>query len=108
MGVELQPPPPLESTTAYSDVGTAHAPKVKLPKLILRKFNRELTTWTTFWDSFESAVHYNLNLTSIDKFNYLHSLLEWTAAEAISGLTLTAANYEKAISILRKRFENKQ
>ena len=81
---------------------------MKLPKLILKKFNGELTTWTTFWDSFESAVHNNPNPNSIDKFNYLHSLLEWTAAEAVSGLTLTADNYEEAISILKKRFGNKQ
>ena len=53
-------------------------------------------------------VHNNPNLTSNDKFNYLHLLLEWTAAEAVSGLTLTAANYEEAILILKKRFRNKQ
>lgn len=44
----------------------------------------------------------------MDRFNYLHSLLDKVAAEAISGLKLTAANYEKAISILKKRFGNKQ
>ena len=48
------------------------------------------------------------DLTSMDKFNFLHSLLEREAAEAISGLKVTAANYEKAVSILRKRFGNKQ
>ena len=53
-------------------------------------------------------VHNNLNLTSIDKFNYLHSLLERTAAEAVSGLTLTAANFEETISILKKRFGTKR
>ena len=62
----------------------------------------------TFWDTFESAVHNNPTLTSIDKFNYLNSLLESTASEAISGLTLTSANYEEAIATLKRRFGNKQ
>ena len=83
-------------------------PRVKLPKLVLKKFGGDPTDWTTFWDSFESAVHMNPDLTGMDKFNYLHSLLERTAAEAISGLKVTAANYEEAISILKKRFGNKQ
>ena len=50
----------------------------------------------------------NPDLTGMDKFNYLHSLLERAAAEAISGLKVTAANYEEAVSILKKRFGNKQ
>ena len=108
VGSRTPPPPPLELITMHSETGTAQGPKVKLPKLILKKFNGELTTGTTFWDSFESTVHNNPNLTSIDKFNYLHSLLEWSAAEAVSWLTLEAANYEEEILILKKRFGNKQ
>ena len=85
-----------------------HSPHVKLPKLSLKRFNGDLTKWTTFWDTFKSAVHDNPTLTSIDKFNYLNSLLESAAAEAIAGLTLTSANYEEAIATLRRRFGNKQ
>ena len=44
----------------------------------------------------------------MDKFNYLSSLLESSAAEAIAGLTLTAANYDEAIETLKKRFGNPQ
>ena len=39
---------------------------------------------------------------------YLHSLLEGSALDAISGLKLTAGNYPEAISILKKRFGNKK
>ena len=81
---------------------------MKLPKLTIRPFNRELTAWTTFWDSFEAAVHKNGELSDVDKFNYLRSLLKHTAHEAISGLSLTSANYGEAISILNKRFGSKQ
>ena len=53
-------------------------------------------------------MHNNAALTSIDKFNYLNSLLESVAAEAVSGLTLSTANYEEAIAILKRRFGSKQ
>jgi len=61
--------------------------KAKLPKLILPKFRGEVTTWTGFWESYKSAVHDNENISTIDKFNYLKSLLEGAASRAIQGLT---------------------
>ena len=64
--------------------------------------------WTTFWDSYESAVHLNSALSDVDKFNYLRSLLERSAYDAIAGLTLSSASYGEAIEILKKHFGNKQ
>ena len=61
-----------------------------------------------FWDAFESSIDSNPGLLGIDKFNYLKSLLEGPASEAVSGLKLMAANYAEAVSILKKRFGNKQ
>jgi hypothetical protein len=98
--------PPLELTSTGGS--PAHSTRVKLPKLSLKKFNGDLTKWITFWDTFDSAVHRNSALSSIDKFNYLNSLLESAAAEAIAGLTLTSANYEEAVATLKRRFGNKQ
>ena len=83
-------------------------PQVKLPKLTIKRFNGDLTKWVTFWDSFNSSIHTNPTLSSVDKFNYLTSLLESAAAKAIAGLTLTAANYDEAIATLKKRFGNPQ
>ena len=82
--------------------------RVRLPKLQLRSFSGDLTKWTSFWESFESAVHINDDLSNVEKFNYLNSLLERSAREAVSGLALTAANYQKAIDTLHKRFGCKQ
>ena len=80
--------------------------RVKLPKLVLRPFNGDITMWTSFWESYESAVHSSRELSDIDKFNYLNSSLIGTAHEAVAGLSLTAANYQDAIAILKKRFGN--
>lgn len=74
------------------------------PKLMPQPFIGDITAWTTFWDSYELAIHENNGLSDIHKFNYLRSLLECTAYEAIAGLTLTAANYHEAITILKKQF----
>ena len=38
----------------------------------------------------------------------MNTLLEAPAAEAISGLKLTAANYNEAVAILQRRFGTKQ
>ena len=54
--------------------------KPKLPKLVIHKFNGEITKFQTFWDSFSSAIHTNTELSPIDKFNYLKSLLEGPAS----------------------------
>ena len=82
--------------------------RVKLPKISLPHFRGNLMKWTAFWDSFNSAVHLNDRLSDIDKFNYLRSLLEGTAFDAIAGLALSAANYGEAVDILKKRFGNRQ
>ena len=99
---------PPNSTLVGSSASSPGKTQIKLPKLELKKFNGDHSKWISFWDTFEASVHKNENLSPIDKFNYLISLLERSAAEAISGLTLTASNYHEAIEILKGRFGNKQ
>ena len=102
------PAPPAPFPTRELTPARAPEPSVRLPKLSIKPFNGDITQWTTFWDSFKSAIHENPTLSDIDKFNYLRSLLECSARESIAGLTLTAPNYKEAVSILEKRFGNTQ
>ena len=67
---------PHESTTPRSSHGT----KVKLPKIVLKTFDGNPLKWTPFWDSFKSSLHDNEDLSEVDKFNYLHSQFEKSAA----------------------------
>ena len=53
-------------------------------------------------------VHRNHNLSGVDKFNYLLSLLDDVAFDAIAGLTLYSEIYQHVIDMLHKRFSNKQ
>ena len=96
--------PPSESAGTSQD----HILKARLPKLELKKFHGNPIHWYPFWESFESAVHKNPNLSSVDKFNYLQSLLTGTVHSTIAGLALTSANYEKAVGLLKQRFGNRQ
>ena len=79
-------------------------PTKRLPELKLLHFTGDMTKWIPFWDSYKAAIHEDPELSDIDKFTYLRSLLEHTASEAISGLALTTTNYAEAVDILRKRF----
>jgi len=87
---------------------TAFQPKAKLPKLVLPKFRGDIMEWQSFWDSFNSAIHTYPQLSQIDKFNHLHSLLEGQAAHAIQGSTRTDTNYNSAIELLQNRFGKTQ
>ena len=110
-GLDLHDPADPLTVTPLGEGGAAltlATPRVKLPKLSIKKFSGDLTKWVTFWDSFDSSIHNNPSLSDVDKFNYLSSLLESTAAESIAGLTLTSANYEEAVATLKRRFGNTQ
>lgn len=82
--------------------------KSKLPKLTLKKFNGNPKRWQEWWDSFCVAVHDNSAISTVEKFTYLRSLVEGSAAMAISGLQLTSANYDTALEVLKERFAQKQ
>ena len=99
---ELPPIPPAQSSHSQSTT------KPRLPKLVLPKFKGEITKFKSFWDSFDSAVNKNADLSSVDKFNYLHALLEGQAARAIQGLTLSESNYQAAVEIFHDRFGKTQ
>lgn len=44
---------------------------VKLPKLIISKFNGDISLWQDLWNQYETAIHKNDVLSKTEKFNYL-------------------------------------
>ena len=101
-------PPVVDTPPSAVGSGPIQSARVKLPKISLSRFNGRPVNWIPFWDSYESAIHSNHVLSGVDKFNYLRSLLDGVAFDAIAGLTLSSSNYQQAIDILHKRFGNKQ
>ena len=84
---------------AASSSANSKTVRVKLPKLEVRKFSGKLEEWQEFWDSFESAIHSNDSLSSMDKFSYLRGLLLEPATSAIAGFALTSVNRDNGIDI---------
>ena len=64
--------------------------------------------WQGSWDQFEISVHQNESISDIDCFNCLKKYLSGLAAENISGLTLSSANYKESVTILTVRYDNHQ
>ena len=57
--------PTITSTEGLPAISRTETPstQVRLPKLQLKPYSGELTKWTSFWDSFESAVHNNREMS---------------------------------------------
>ena len=96
------------SSTSASTTSSSSSSNAKLPKLKLKPFSGNPLYFQEFLDSFNSAIRENESIDGITKFNYLKNLLTGEASSAISGLSLTADNYDEAMDILHKRFGNKQ
>jgi len=104
----VEPSPAVPSSSSAIVAPPVAPAKARLPKLTLPKFKGDVKNWTSFWDSFQSAVHNNDSIPKVDKFNYLNSLLEGTAYKTVQGLPLTESNYDSAIAMLKDRFGDPQ
>ena len=100
-------PEPTENKTSHSNGATSTKLNARLPKLELPKFNGDHTKWQTFWDKFNAIVDES-DISDINKFTYLQSLLRDEAQQSIAGLSLTAENYKFAREILENRFGQKE
>ena len=91
----------LDSTSnGQPDLPNLFTKNAKLPKLSNKSFSGNPLDCQNFWDCFEASVHSNSALDNIVKLNYLKMFLK--------GLSLTSENYRGAVSILEKRYGNKQ
>ena len=64
--------------------------------------------WQTFLDTYTAVIHNSKTLSNVEKFTYLRSYIEKDALNAISGISLTNDNYDKAWELLQERFGNTQ
>ena len=81
-------------TSGGGSTVSAKSCKAKLPKLSLPTFSGDPVAWTTFWESFSFAIHQNEDLSDIEKFQYLQSFLQKSAADTIRGLPLTRSELQ--------------
>ena len=57
---------------------------------------------------YKCAIHDNVLISDVEKFNYLRSYLKGEAASAVADLRMTSANYEVRLGSLKERFAPKQ
>ena len=73
--------------------------KVKLPKLIISKFEGTALDWFHFWNQFETEI-YKQDISSVTKFSYLNEFLFPQVRKLMDGLPFTSEGYSRAKSIL--------
>ncbi|XP_036346424.1 uncharacterized protein LOC118755708 [Rhagoletis pomonella] len=79
----------------------------RLPLLTLPKFSGAYTEWTNFYSMFTSIIDKDSDLTNIDKLQHLRSCLSGAALDTVRSLEINDANYNTALDLLQKRFDNK-
>lgn len=94
-----------QSIKLETSVNPSH---INLPKIELFKFKGDIQSFPTFLDMYDSLVHNNTALSSIEKFNYLISSLEGPPLSLVKCLPMSSANYEIAYNSLLKRYKNKR
>ena len=80
----------------------------RLPKLDLPIFTGDISNWNSFYDLFNSAIHDNDTLKSVQKFQYLKLTLKGEPLALVKNLTLTDDNYSIARKLLEDRYANKR
>ena len=83
-----------------SDAGK---PKVKLPKLVITKFQGTHLDWQRFWGQFEAEIDKS-DIGQVAKFSYLKELLVPKVRAVIDGLPFNREGYTRAKNILMTKY----
>ena len=78
-------------------------PQVKLPKLVISKFNGTYLDWLRFWEQFTSQIDKSA-IADGAKLTYLQELLEEKPKQEIMGLPFSSDGYKQAKDILEKKY----
>lgn len=96
----------LEFSGIQANHNVSHS--VRLPKIDLPKFSGDYLQWPHFFDTFNNLIHEDSNLSKIQKFHYLKSVLVGKAADIVHSLEVSESNYDLAWTLLEQRFNNKR
>lgn len=95
---------PCTSTPSNSSNNDSSSTRLPLPVIQIPTFNGNFKDWSPFVDMFESLVHNNNTLSSVQKFQYLKQSLQGEAASLLKHLPISEANYLSAYELLKKKY----
>jgi Protein of unknown function (DUF1759) len=97
------------SVTSSAQPTKKEAPKVKsitLLQLEIAQFDGNADSWIQFRDQYDSTIHENADLQSVQKFRYLLSFLKDEAKELVADITISNDEYNTALNLLLQHFNN--
>ena len=100
---EMQPPSASGAVAPSSGSLTT-----KLAMLNLSSFSGEYTQWVSFWDQFTTLVDSKVDMATVETLSYLKLSPKGDAAQIVSSLLVTDANYGIAKRKLEERNNNKR
>ncbi|XP_064553364.1 uncharacterized protein LOC135438811 isoform X4 [Drosophila montana] len=81
--------------------------KSRLPELQLPRFSGSYEDWPDFYAMYKTVIGSNEDLSKIEKLQHLRACLDGAALNTIKSLEPVDVNYDKALELLIKRFDNK-
>ena len=94
---------PMVTVNAPSSASVPGASSTRLPQRQIRHFKGDIMEWTSFWETFNAAIH-SSSLSAVQKFDYLKEYLKGEARLFVENLELTDANYQIAINQLKATY----
>ena len=91
------------TVNAPSGASVPGASSTRLPQRQIRHFKGDIMEWTSFWETFNAAIH-SSSLSAVQKFDYLKEYLKGEARLFVENLELTDANYQIAINQLKATY----
>ncbi|KAG5861128.1 hypothetical protein JTB14_026804 [Gonioctena quinquepunctata] len=103
----VPPSPPaipnsIQSASAVNDQGGG----IKLPQISIFQFAGDYAKWAPFYQLFTALIKNNNSSNDVQKLIYLRSYMKGEPLSLIESLEITNENFQIAINILEKRYEN--
>lgn len=85
-----------------------HTSHIRFPEINLPRFSGRLADWCVFRDAFDSAIGSRVEISNVEKFQYLKGLVQGDAAKIIESISISEDGYRDAWRALKLRYENKR
>ena len=77
---------------------------MKLPKLVVSKFEGTALDWFRFWSQFETEIDQQDNINPVTEYSYLKEFLLPHVCKLVDSLPFTSEGYSCAKAILQAKF----